>query len=129
MYGFVALWLVVSWWALWPCGLLRPCSPVVGCGAVALWLVVASWLRGWPWLVAWGVGYGFVAPWLAWFCWLLLWPSGLLLAVVCGRAVGFGLVACGGYRLVAMFRYSMDLCHCTWLWLCSLRFAVALLPW
>ena len=65
-----------------------------------------------------------VAPWLAWFCWLLLWPSGLLLAVVCGRAVGFGLVACGGYCLVAMFRYSMDLCHCTWLWLCSLWFAV-----
>lgn len=102
---------------------------MVGCGAVALWLVVAAWLRGWPWLVAWGVGYGFVAPWLAWFCWLLLWPSGLLLAVVCGRAVGFGLVACEGYCLVAMFRYSMDLCHCTWLWLCSLWFAVALLPW
>ena len=62
-------------------------------------------------------------------CWLLLWPSGLLLAVVCGRAVGFGLVACEGYCLAAMFRYSTDLCHCTWLWLCSLWFAVALLPW
>lgn len=129
MYGFVALWLVVSWWALWPCGLLRPCSPVVGCGAVALWLVVAAWLRGWPWLVAWGVGYSFVAHgWhgfvgcccgLVACCWL--WSVAGQLALV--------LWPVGGYCLVAMFRYSMDLCHCTWLWLCSLWFAVALLPW
>ena len=142
MYGFVALWLVVSWWALWPCGLPWPCSPVVGCGAVALGLGVASWLRGWPWLVAWGVGYGFVAPWLAWFvgcccglvacCWLWSVAGQLALALWPGRATvlwpcfallwtyaivrGNGFVACG----------SPWLCCLDWgfvaggrLWVCS----------